>query len=401
MRRTVWISALCLATACNSHSSERQGIVTTDSGGVLIAQIPTLAGSDAKVWTTTTQFSSGPGDTLATELQEIVRATFAPDGSLWNTTGSSIMVLDGNGLVQRHVGRRGEGPGEFQTLLSLGAVSDGSMFTAELSSGRLTQLGQDGFVQRIVNHLRLYSGASEIEPITMLTDGRVLAVPWQWRLNRGGQQGLAGMSASRDAVPLLVYGRDGKLVDSLGTWQGLERSHGLPIRLARSVVYDARSDATVVGVSDSLDLSLFVGTALKLRLIAPRGTRQPTPDETVGWNDAVVRAMGTLGQPLVKVAEENATAHALPVIGGVVVDDARNVWVGEYVVPTARVRRWYVYSQTGLLLGQLELPALVEAFVPSRTELLDVLGDRLALLRETRDGEYAIEVRTIHRTLAK
>lgn len=43
------------------------------------------------------------------------------------------------------------------------------------------------------------------------------------------------------------------------------------------------------------------------------------------------------------------------------------------------------------------MPASVEALVPGRSEILDVYGDRLALLRETEDGEPFIEVRAIER----
>jgi hypothetical protein len=48
-------------------------------------------------------------------------------------------------------------------------------------------------------------------------------------------------------------------------------------------------------------------------------------------------------------------------------------------------------------LGQLDLPALADPWLPGLVELLDVAGDRLALLRITESGEAVVEVRGIQR----
>jgi hypothetical protein len=85
----------------------------------------------------------------------------------------------------------------------------------------------------------------------------------------------------------------------------------------------------------------------------------------------------------------------MPVVGALVVDDRRNIWVSDYVTPAEHERRWTVYSPAGRPIGTTVLPAAPTGLVPGRPEVLDVYGDRLALLRESEDGELSIEVRRI------
>ncbi len=89
-------------------------------------------------------------------------------------------------------------------------------------------------------------------------------------------------------------------------------------------------------------------------------------------------------------------SRGLPAIGGLVVDDAGNLWVGSYEVGAA-TRRWRIISRTGQPIGLLELPAFRHPFVPGQTELLDVSGDRLAVRRTDPNGEVFVEVWTIRR----
>jgi hypothetical protein len=84
-------------------------------------------------------------------------------------------------------------------------------------------------------------------------------------------------------------------------------------------------------------------------------------------------------------------------VGGVVEDEAQNIWVGEYVTVGQPSRRWYIFSPVGKAIGTLDLPAYHEALMPSRTELLDVFGGHPALLREHEDGALSVEVCTIER----
>jgi hypothetical protein len=323
-----------------------------------------------------------------------LHAVFTADTSLWISNHDDIVVLAPNGAFTRRVGRRGEGPGEFHDVFTLGLTAHGTIFASDYGTGRISEFDRGGVPVRSINHLAEYAGR-ETELLTVLADGRILAVPWQWRPGRGNLPMLPGTPFKRDPVPLLIYDSTGKAVDTVGMWAGLERSSGLPVRFGRSAVFDSRANTTVIGVSDSLDLSLFDGIVLKSRLIAPAEHRHATPAERVAWNTAASKEMGDVIVDILKVDDGLPDLPQLPNIGGVVVDEHQNIWVGAYVLPADTLRRWRVFSPQGRPLGQLDLPALHTTFMPSLTELLDVFGDRVALLRVNADGELFIEVRSI------
>jgi len=387
-----------LLAACAGRANHAAGATTRDSAGVTIVHLQTLASIAIPTWTSKTLYTTEGNDSLQSnslQWSTWLHAVFTADTSLWIGNGSDIVVLAPDGTFARRVGRRGDGPGEFHDIFMLGLAAHGSVFASDYETGRVAEFDRRGIPVRTVNHLVEYAGR-ETEPLTVLADGRILAVPWQWRPGRGNLPVLPGTPFKRDPVPLLVYDSTGKVVDTVGMWAGLERASGLPVRFGRSAVFDSRGNATVIGVSDSLDLSLFDGITLKARLIAPAEQRHATPAERAAWNAAALKEMGDDITDLLKVDDRLPDLPQLPNIGGVVVDEHENIWVGAYIMPADTLRRWRVFSPQGKPMGQLDLPALHMAFMPSLTELLDVFGGRIALLRVNADGELHIEVRSVH-----
>lgn len=104
-----------------------------------------------------------------------------------------------------------------------------------------------------------------------------------------------------------------------------------------------------------------------------------------------------VGEAVVTRQESAGTPATTPDVGGLLYDAEGRLWIGGYVVPGERERRWHIFSDRGVLLGQVMLPALGDPLLPSRTELLDVTHGRVALARETDDGEVYVEVRRLVR----
>ena len=331
-------------------------------------------------------------------------AGLALDSSLIVTAGPELAILDPRGRLQRPLGRNGNGPGEFRSTFRLGLVADGTVFASDFWSGRITQLRTTGEVVRILPRLWRSNAAVEVDPITMLPDGRIIATYWQQRPNRGTTPGIPLGPVERDSAPLIVYDTLGRAAGRLGLWLGLERVRvglgdeisRLPVRFARSALYDGRGRWTAIGSTDSLDLSLFDGTTLVLRLIAAPPTERSTSHLVAAWERTVLADAPDVGAAYLRAIGPAAEADRLPAIGGLVVDDADNLWVGSYEVGAA-TRRWRIFSRTGQPIGLLELAAFRHPFVPGQTELLDVSGDRLAVRRTDPNGEVFVEVRTIRR----
>jgi hypothetical protein len=356
----------------------------------------------APVWQSAVLFTTTTVDSivLSSDSRTVpARARFASDSSLLIADGSQVVQLTIDGHFGRQFTRAGDGPGEFHNVQTLGIAENGSLVPGDFGTGRVAQITLAGKVVRSISHLDAHA-EMQPEPVTMLSDGRVLVVPWQWRPNRGSFAALHRSPFDRDPVPLLVYDSTGRIVDSLGSWSGLERGKiaSFAVPFARSAAYAGRGAFTAISVTDSLDLSLFQGTSLKLRLIQEANPRHATSHDRAEWDSVVLRSWGDDGATIVKAEAGAPTPPSLPMIGGLMIDDQHNIWVGDYVTPRTPERRWRIFSPAGELVGTIDLPVFDEAFMPSRTELLDVAAGRVALLRETADGDVFIEVRRIRKS---
>ena len=391
-----------MVVACTSRNPHAGKTPRSDSATVTVVRRFGLKDSTILTWTSRSLFSTRDNDSL--QLHGTIDAVFVDDTGILVGNGAELMWVGPGGAVRR-IGREGDGPGEFRAIFRLGVTADGSVFVGDLWSGRFTQVSPGGRVERIVNRLQLDDMGREIEPIAVLADGRILATLWQWRPNRGAIAGIAAGPFERDPVPLFVSSGERQVVDTLGVWPGLERAKvtlggetaRLPIPFARSAVYDGRGGASVIGTSDSLDLWLFEGTAPKLHLTGPSEHRRVSPQDRADWRRMLDEVRPDISHQLIEAERNIAEMPETPTVGGVVLDDRRNVWIGVYASSSEQVRRWYLFTSAGRPLGTMDLPSYTDALMPSRTELLDVRGDRLALLREDSTGALSIEVRSILR----
>ncbi len=396
VRKSLVFAVVAIAfSGCADGDKLPAGAVRRDSAGVTIVRLADFNVGALPVWSSTPLYSTATHDTLL--LGGTVTAVFAADSSLVIGSASDLMSLSPDGQTLHRLGRQGDGPGEYRGILRVGNAEGGALFVAEYR-GRITHLTTDGRVLGIVPRLQAGSSRRELDVIAWLDPDRIVATWWQQRPNRGDIVGLPSGDLERDPVPLLVYDSTGQLVDSLGLWRGLERAvvppgSRFPIPFARSVVYDARGSTLAIGPTDSLDVSLFRGTRLRLRLTGRGDRAAPTETDLSAWRQGVSDEFGELASTLLEAMQSAPMVDRLPAVGALVVDDKGNIWVGEYVTPGAKERQWIVISPTGVPLATIVLPAAPEAFAPGRSEILDVYGDRLALLRVGEEGEVSIEAR--------
>ncbi len=353
-------------------------------------------------WQAPVEYSTAGHDSL--RPWPFAAAAFGPDTSLIVGAGTELFSLGPGGQGLRRLGRQGDGPGEYRTVFRIIPAADSALLVADLN-GRVTRIRPDGSVLGVIPRLEAGGSGRESEPVASLGPDRIVATWWQQRPNRGALEGLPAGDFERDPVPLLVFDSTGRWVDSLGTWSGLERvvvpqSGGMsriPPAFARSTLHDARGDAIAIGPTDSVDVTLLRDGRPVLRLFVAGEAEPPSRELEAAWRRGVVEELGEVGDLVIRALAGAPRVAALPRVGALVVDDERNLWVGGYVPPGGTVRPWTVFSPAGKPIGRLDLPAMVEAFLPGRSEILDASHGRLALLRETEAGERFIEVRTIVR----
>lgn len=384
--------ALLLVAACTGRTDAP---VAVAGDSLATVRLPAFDSISVPEWTSEVVFSTVGQSALELGIGHSVRAAFSRDTTLFISNQSSIVVLQPDGVFLRVAGRNGEGPGEFREILSLGINGDGGIFASELESGRLTSLAVQGGVLRLIPRVAGYPVGRKNEVVTVLDGGRSVSVPWQGRPAVDVDSGFVDGLFRRERVILSVQDTLGQFSDSLGAWPGFQRIAGLPIRFARGVVFDGRVNNTIIGSTDSIDLTLFEGTRPRRRFVGPATNRNITPADIAAWRDSVTSQMPTEAPFLIKFNGEAKLPTTLPTVGGVALSERTEIWIGEYVTPRDSLRRWHIYSLLGVPLGTIQLPALTAAFLPVGTELLDVAHGRVALLRQMKDGELVVEVRRV------
>jgi hypothetical protein len=381
--------------ACGSNPPNAP-LGARDSAGVLIRQLAADHRDSLPIWSTRVLFSTSSLDTIQIGDGEL-SARIVGDSLVVVAQGQQVYVIGMDGNLRRSFGRSGEGPGEYSTIYGLGVNADHTLFLTDFLTGRITHLMLTGEVVSIRPRLAPYSEGIDAEPLVLLADKQMMAIPRQWRPARSALPGIAPGEISRDPVTLLAYSADGTLTDSIGKWPGLERVNGLVIPFARSVVYHSKGTTTVLSVTDSLAVSRYDGRNLKLQFFAPLNSAAPTNIQRRQWDSGVVADLPELGAALVEREKDISGPPTLPTIGGLLVDDSMNIWVGSYATAGQAMREWVVYSSTGEPIGKLELPAHSGVLLPSRAELLDVSARHALVLRRDADGALEIEVRVVER----
>ena len=120
------------------------------------------------------------------------------------------------GELLRSVGGPGEGPGEYEGLVSLQRVGD-KLYTYDLQAYRMTVLDLSGALERTVS-IEHWGGYQFPELVGVFPDGSLLVSArfWDWANTAKSPM------IRRDVMVLGRYDPNGVFLDSLGTYPGLE-----------------------------------------------------------------------------------------------------------------------------------------------------------------------------------
>ena len=386
--------------------ADARSISVVDSGGVRIATIPNLHALDLPELGLTLLHSTL--DDL--DLVEVVGAVLLPDSSLViaDKASPNLSFLHPDGSLRARVGREGEGPGEFSWISRIGLTSDGSLFAYDRALRRFTFLDREGGVIG-VQRSGCTVATGEVVPLADVSgQGFIGVLETRPNLPPGVQRG-----------PLFLVACAGieESLDTLGEWAGKERhvaaNQWTAVGFGRSALYDGRGSRTVVGANDSLDLTLYEGSAMRTRVRGGSSMRMVTRAESEEWTSLyldmfpeIVRADRR------RRLEQSEIRDAYPAFGSVKVDAGGSMWIGDYAKLSAERRLWTALGADGTPVATVHLPvfrpdwlqiregsitgrALVEweVTIPSPVhELLDIADDRIVVLRKDELGREFVEV---------
>jgi hypothetical protein len=364
-------------TACDGSQSVPDVVQERDSAGIRIVEHP--------------QLDSFP--TSRVPQEPILRVGWSEDGPAFERLsggailGDGAVVVDGRGARAyflaaggevNEVGRRGDGPGEFQSPSSVILGPDSEVFVWDLGTGRLSTFSRTG--DFLASDLVQLAGAAGLGPTQLIGDSTLAWVPQSITLRADG-----GESTWLEG-PLMLSDRRGSSADTVAhvPFVKLELEDGRPN--SNPFVFFGGGGAFRGGFvwarNDQTEATWFDPSG-DVRLVARWATR-PTrvDDETWGRFEADLRARNdAAGSPLDSPAIEqrlrNLRADAsetLPFFRFANVAEDGTLWLSEYTFSGDFASRFLRVAPDGRVQGWLEFPRPIR--------VLAIAGDRVLGIEE-------------------
>lgn len=331
----------------------------------------------------------GENGTLFGDLSE---ALLLPDGSIvaGDRFDGTLRFFAADGTLERVVGSKGEGPGEYESLQRVRLAGD-SILVFDSDLGRVSVLDDEGRFGR-----SFLVGADDSIGLRAQPDGR-------WRDGRFLFSERSGVSTGmpvgpvRETVTAFVFQPDGVGRSVVGRWPAREiivlnsdRSiywlQDLPY--ARTTTIRTVADGFWVGTGDAPELDHYTPEGRLTRRL--RWNAAPVPVEGAearSWRASYDSVLPELSPDLRKTLEDGLKEAELPeyrpAFQHFLVSTEGDLWAERLArwdrADDARV--WDVFSSDGRWLGPTSIPA--------RVALMEIAGDRvLTRWRDSLDVQH-------------
>ncbi len=360
--------AAVAASLCGCRTpAASEWFVAYDSAGARLAISARPAWTDQTSWHLTIVpdrvigVADGPEEY---QLDWISDAMRLPSGATAvGVAGSSeVRWYDGSGTYMRRAGRRGGGPGEFNTMADLRMWPlPGGMIA--ISNSPLPRANVFDTAGRFVRTIPLQAAPTGARPslIGTFADGTLLTMTSEADAGR-----LPGQ-ITRSTVRYFHYSANGSVLAEIARAETAPRY----VHSRRGVTHSPYLPLTVppVATADSLSvlvlragepvLERFDTSGRLIGRITWRAARNPVTPEL--YRRYVAASLGTLTGDQRRLYEdyyrlELPLPEFAPSYRGILVDESRHIWLERFRNPGEADRTWDILDQEGRWLGSLNLP---------------------------------------------
>lgn len=307
------------------------------------------------------------------QLYQAMDATVRTDGSIAvvNTGNSTVAVYDRQGRFLTRIGRKGQGPGEFEVPTWIASLPGDTVVAWDARLRRLSYFDPTGKLARLTT-LTDAEGTFP-EAVGLLADGSFL-------VDRGPDmiammQGQRGVW--RDSSSLQRFGRDGRPVGKLGPFPSddmflRDRVGGFgwdDLPFGRETFLVAARQGLYFGDSGTGEIVVYAPDGTRSRTL-----RSPHAPWTISESD-VARfkeerlervAASDRRQEIEAMLAEAPFPKQSPAFGAMAVDPEGNVWVQEYPRPGQAEVAWAVLGPDGQPVARIQLPRALEVYEVGR-----------------------------------
>ena len=367
--RRIQVMGIVLVTihpACDAGEGPR-GPVVRDSAGITIVENSKPQWSEERAWHVVRDPTLDIGTVEGPPEYEF----FGVGGAVVMTNGTVVVsnagtnelrFFDATGHFLRATGRKGGGPGEFESLGLVSRTRADSLLAYDFRLRRISVLdGEGSFVRSFPLQVLTQSGgfATYIAPFP---DGSVLLVAEMTFASGELREG-----TRRDSAVYYRLDSRGSPIDTIGAFPGGESytktvgdgvlGGGLVFgRFAQRVV---SGDGFYYGSADAYEIGYHAGDGRLQRLVRlPQPNLKVTPDDIETYtSDRLARAPNARRR---QIYEQSFADMPFPdemaAYGSFHVDADGNLWVAETRRPGDDQPQWKVFDPQGVWLGTVETP---------------------------------------------
>jgi hypothetical protein len=371
MRAALVLTALWIGAAgCGREPGPARTATVRDSAGVRITENADPTQGKTALWSVEPApvvDIGGAGD-AASELHRVMSVACLADGRIVvaNAGTHELRIFDADGGHARTIGRRGEGPGEFNELAWVGTLPADSLVAWDAGLKRFSVFDTAGTVLRVATADHVPGLFPRVHGA--FADGSLVVSP-------GVELGAPFASGGvwRDSTVFLRVGADGAILDTLGRFPGTEQFGLAPQRgrgtfLVETLPFGRRTTAAVsgerlhVGTGDSYEFSGYDQSGTMRE--RTRGASDPLP--------VTRRDIADYRRGLVTVGSSNDADRAaldellsrapypktMPAFAGLTADAEGDVWVQETRRPGEwkEGARWTVFGPSGGVVATVRTP---------------------------------------------
>jgi hypothetical protein len=331
-----------------------------DSAGVTIVENVQGSWSESESW----RLSAEPVLDIGVlegedeyQLFQVGGATLLDDGRIVVANGGTgeLRYYDRDGGFLKAAGRKGEGPGEFESMGSPVLVGD-SIFVWDFRLRRMSVLSREG---EFGSGFRVHAALTV--PAGTFSDGSSLFT--------------AGFSFRPSEIAAVVrdtalYGhvsREGDLLDSIGRFPSIEfyvlgtdqRAAASSLPFGRRTYAAVHGQTAYLGSSDSYEILRYAADGRLEGIVRVAHEPLPVTQEDIEREkaDRMEGADGNWRRTLERMFAEMPIPSTMPAFDGLETDRLGNLWVRETVRPGATDAVWTVFDSEGRIRGTAWTPA--------------------------------------------
>lgn len=292
---------------------------------------------------------------------------------------NAVRLLGADGALLRTIGRAGQGPGEFQSVLWAGRCGQDSLLVWDLRRREASIVSADGRVRQFP----VPRGDTAQSPMqfSCSPNGEIVyqSTP---RPLRGAANATPDVMAARAAVYRID--RAGAVLQRLGEIPAGEvvamvgptgGRGGAPRPLGRTAAVAALAGSVAISSADSPSVTMVRPDGREVRHVLPITTRAPSRSE---YDEAIqalaLMAPAALRQSLVDQLTQVPMPERLPAITALFVDTEGLLWV-QASPPGAPALDFLIVDQAGAIVARCRVPRGITVFEIGRDYVLGSLID--------------------------